>query len=168
MVGGRVFVGSYANKVYSLDASTGCTYWTYDVGALVRSAIRVEKVDGQYMAFFGDGTGWAHGVDALTGKGVWKVRLDEHALARLTGAATFYKGRVYIPVASGEELGSGQPKYECCTFRGSLVALDAKTGQGGVEDVFDSRSAQGIQDAARRYKSLRSRGRGHVERAYHR
>src|SRR5579864_2816251 len=25
VVGGRVFVGSYANKVYSLDASTGCT-----------------------------------------------------------------------------------------------------------------------------------------------
>jgi polyvinyl alcohol dehydrogenase (cytochrome) len=129
VVGGRVFVGSYANKVYSLDASTGCTYWTYDVGALVRSAIRVEKVDGEYIAFFGDGTGWAHGVDALTGKGIWKVRLDEHPLARLTGAATFYKGRVYIPVASGEELGSGQPKYECCTFRGSLVALDAKTGK---------------------------------------
>jgi polyvinyl alcohol dehydrogenase (cytochrome) len=129
VVGGRVFVGSYANKVYSLDASTGCTYWTYDVGALVRSSVRVEKVDNKWIAFFGDGTGWAHAVDALSGQGIWKVKVDDHPLARLTGGVTFYKGHLYVPVASGEELASNAPKYECCSFRGSLVSLDAKTGK---------------------------------------
>ena len=129
VVGGRVFVGGYDNHVYSLDAATGCQYWSYDVGNLVRSSVRVEKNDGQWVTFFGDGGGWAHAVDALTGKLLWKVRPDDHPLARLTGGITFYKGHVYVPVASGEELGSGQPKYECCTFRGSLTALNAKTGK---------------------------------------
>src|SRR5262249_9666128 len=32
------------------------------------------------------------------------------------------------PIASGEEGQGSNPKYECCTFRGSLVALDASTG----------------------------------------
>jgi polyvinyl alcohol dehydrogenase (cytochrome) len=35
---------------------------------------------------------------------------------------------LYISVASGEEGQGGNPKYECCTFRGSLVALNAATG----------------------------------------
>src|SRR5439155_21045911 len=32
------------------------------------------------------------------------------------------------PVSSLEETAAGQVGYECCTFRGSLNALDAKTG----------------------------------------
>ena len=36
IVGGRVFVGSTGGTVYSLDAATGCLYWTYDTGAFVK------------------------------------------------------------------------------------------------------------------------------------
>ena len=129
VVGGRVFVGSYSGNVYSLDASTGCIYWSYDAGAIVRTGINVAKSGSQWVAYFGDGKGFAHAVDAQTGKGVWKVKMDEHPLARITGTPVFYNGRVYVPVASGEELGSNQPKYQCCTFRGSLAALDGATGK---------------------------------------
>ena len=34
-----------------------------------------------------------------------------------------------MPVSSLEETAASQPGYECCTFRGSLVALDASTGE---------------------------------------
>jgi polyvinyl alcohol dehydrogenase (cytochrome) len=130
VVGGRVFVGSYQGNVYSLDASTGCIYWSYDAGAIVRTGVNVARGTGsQWVAYFGDGKGFAHAVDAQTGKGLWKVQMDQHPLARITGTPVFYNGRVYVPVASGEELGSGQPKYQCCTFRGSLAALDAATGK---------------------------------------
>jgi polyvinyl alcohol dehydrogenase (cytochrome) len=129
VVGGRVFVGSYGNKIYSLDAATGCQYWSYETGAIVRTSIRVEKSDNQWVVFLGDSNGWVHAVDATTGKGLWKVHADEHPLARITGGVTFYKGRVFVLVASGEELASNTPKYECCTFRGSMVSLDAKTGK---------------------------------------
>src|SRR4029450_4731616 len=45
------------------------------------------------------------------------------------GSLTVYDGRVYVPVAGvGEEGQGGSSKYECCTFRGSVNALDANTG----------------------------------------
>ncbi len=34
-----------------------------------------------------------------------------------------------MPVSSIEEASSRSPRYECCTFRGSVAALDAATGQ---------------------------------------
>ncbi len=46
----------------------------------------------------------------------------------MTGAPTLHQNRLYIPVSSGEEGQGGNAKYECCTFRGSVVALDATTG----------------------------------------
>ena len=130
IVGGRVFVGSYgAGTVYSLDASTGCVYWVYEAGAAVRSAIDIVRLGNKWIAYFGDFHAVEHAVDAQTGESVWKTKLDDHPLARLTGSPTFYKGRLYVPIASGEELASATPKYECCKFRGSLVSLDAGTGR---------------------------------------
>ena len=41
------------------------------------------------------------------------------------GALSLHEGRLYIPLAAQEELASRQSSYECCTFRGNLVALDA-------------------------------------------
>ena len=40
-VAGRVFVGSATGAVYSLDAKTGCTYWTFTAQAGVRTAMTV-------------------------------------------------------------------------------------------------------------------------------
>ena len=40
IMGGRIFFGSQGEKVYSLDASTGCTYWEIEAGAPVRAADR--------------------------------------------------------------------------------------------------------------------------------
>jgi polyvinyl alcohol dehydrogenase (cytochrome) len=133
IVGGRVFVGSFSGKVYSLDASSGCIYWTYDAGVFVRGGVNIQRIsDGgraRWVAFFGDGKGMAHAVDAETGAPVWKTQVDDFPVARITGTPTYYNGRLYVPVASGEELAAALPKYECCKFRGSLAALDAKTGR---------------------------------------
>jgi polyvinyl alcohol dehydrogenase (cytochrome) len=46
----------------------------------------------------------------------------------MTGAPKVAEGRVYVPVASGEE-GAAMRKYECCSFRGSVVALDQASGR---------------------------------------
>jgi polyvinyl alcohol dehydrogenase (cytochrome) len=85
VVGGRVFIGSVSGNVYSLDAATGCTYWTYKAGASIRNAPTIEKVGNRYIAFFGDVKAFAHAVDAETGEPLWKVKLDEHPVARITG-----------------------------------------------------------------------------------
>ena len=42
---------------------------------------------------------------------------------------------IYVGVASGEEASGAVPTYECCKFRGSVVALDAATGKQSLEDL---------------------------------
>jgi polyvinyl alcohol dehydrogenase (cytochrome) len=81
------------------------------------------------LAFFGDQAGYAYAVDAARGQQVWKIRPEEHQYARLTGGFTYLKERVYIPVSATEEGIAADPKFECCHFRGSVVAVEAKTGK---------------------------------------
>jgi polyvinyl alcohol dehydrogenase (cytochrome) len=47
----------------------------------------------------------------------------------VTGTPVFYNERLYVPVASFEEVSAVAPGYVCCTFRGSVMALDARTGK---------------------------------------
>jgi polyvinyl alcohol dehydrogenase (cytochrome) len=133
IAGGRVFVGSWGGKVYSLNANTGCIHWYFDAGAGVRSAISLGQIataTGQrWAAFFGDQQGYAYAVDATTGAQIWKTDIDDFPVARVSGSPTLYNGKLYVPVASGEEASGAIPSYECCKFRGSVVALDATTGK---------------------------------------
>jgi polyvinyl alcohol dehydrogenase (cytochrome) len=133
VVAGRLFVGSQNGHVYSLDAKTGCTYWDFTAGAAVRSAItigarRSSAAASAYAAYFGDMAGSVYALDAATGELLWRRRVDDHQIVRITGAPTLYENRLYVPVSSLEEASGGNPKYECCTFRGSVVALEAEKG----------------------------------------
>ena len=134
VVGGRVFVASESGDVVALDAKTGCTYWMYHAQAGIRTAITVgpyKSVNGAsgFAVYFADGGAVSYAVDAATGREIWTRKVDEHPYARATGAPTLHEGRLYVPTAGlGEEGQGGRPQYECCTFRGSVTALDATTG----------------------------------------
>jgi polyvinyl alcohol dehydrogenase (cytochrome) len=135
--GGRLFVGSVGGKVYSLNASTGCIHWYFDAGSGVRSAISVGPVDIdpgdptvlRDLAFFGDGNANVYALDAATGQQRWKVDVESFPVGRVSGSPVLHAGRLYVGVASGEEGAGASPAYECCRFRGSIVALDAATGR---------------------------------------
>ena len=129
LVGGRVYVTSSSGRVYSLDAATGCTHWTFDAAAPVRTAVSVVRVDGTLKVLFGDDSSFVYLLDADHGHLVWKRRLDPHPAARITGSPATAGARAYVPVASLEELSAPAPNYECCKFRGSVVALDLKSGR---------------------------------------
>ncbi len=150
VVGGRLFVGSAAGNVYSLDAATGCIYWTYAAGAGVRTAISVGRLPtGKWAAYFGDVRTNAHAVDAETGALLWKVKLDNHPASRITGAPVLADGRLYVPVSSIEEALATGAKYQCCTFRGSVAALDAATG----EKIWQNYT---VSDPAKPYKTSKN------------
>jgi len=68
-------------------------------------------------------------LDASTGQLIWRTKVDDFHVARVSGSPTVHDGRLYVPVASGEEGAAAVPTYECCRFRGSLVSLDAATGK---------------------------------------
>lgn len=133
VVSGRVFVASDISYVYSLDAATGCVYWSYQAQTGVRTAITLGPVKGQrparYAAYFGDGRANVYAVNAESGELLWIVQADDLPSAHITAAPTLYAGRLYVPVSGGEEAISIDPHYPCCRFRGSVVALDAGTGK---------------------------------------
>jgi polyvinyl alcohol dehydrogenase (cytochrome) len=124
IVGGRLFVGSQNGTVYALDPNSGCVIWTFTAQGGVRASISV----GGGRAYFSDQKGFAYALDTATGRQIWRVKVEDHPLIRLTGSPAFYEGRLYVPTSSYEEAGKG-PTYACCTFRGSIVALDAASGR---------------------------------------
>ncbi len=132
IVGDRVFVGSASGRVFALGLQDGCVHWTFKADGGVRAAITVgAAVDAAShpAAYVGDLRAMVYRVDAETGELRWKKKLDEHRSARITGSPVLYNGRLYVPLSSGEEGVGAQASYECCTFRGSIVALDAATGE---------------------------------------
>jgi polyvinyl alcohol dehydrogenase (cytochrome) len=67
-------------------------------------------------------------VDRQTGTLRWIRQVESHPAAIITGSPVVFDGVVYIGVSSNEETLAGNPAYPCCSFRGSIVALDAKSG----------------------------------------
>jgi len=130
---GRVFIGSATGVVYSLDASSGCIRWTYQAPTTVRSAMTMGRITREgktrIAVFFGDFKANVTALDADTGELLWQEKIEDNVYARITGSPTFYQGRVYIPMSSFEEMTAMNPRYECCTFRGSITALDGATGK---------------------------------------
>ncbi len=124
---GRLFVGSEDGTVYSLDAATGCTWWTFHASTTVKTAVSVDP-HGQNV-FFGDTNGFVYGLRIKDGSQVWRVRPESHPAARITGSPLLVGSRLYVPISSGEEGAAADPSYPCCTFRGAIVALDITSGK---------------------------------------
>jgi polyvinyl alcohol dehydrogenase (cytochrome) len=131
--GGAIYMGSQDGNVWALDAQTGCLRWTFNATAEVRTGMSItpwsvddDSVDP--LLFFGDVIANVYALSAKTGELRWKVRADDHRDATLTGTPSHYEGRVYVPVSSLEVVSAGNSAYECCTFRGALLSLDAATG----------------------------------------
>ncbi len=131
VMGGRIYVGSDNGFVYALDAASGCVYWSYQAKAGVRTAITVAPIKAgasRFAVFFGDVRANVYAIDAESAALIWTKHADPHPVARITGAPTYHDGRLYVPVSSIEEALGGNPAYPCCSFRGSVIAYDASTG----------------------------------------
>jgi polyvinyl alcohol dehydrogenase (cytochrome) len=134
LVGNRLFVGSDNGDVYALDPKTGCAHWRFHAEATVRTApliapYRTPSGVTGWAVFFGDLKANAYAVDATSGRSIWIRKVDEHPSAAITGAITHHAGKIFVPVQGlNEEVQGGRPQYECCTFRGSVSALDVDTG----------------------------------------
>jgi polyvinyl alcohol dehydrogenase (cytochrome) len=125
----RIFVGTLAGDIYAIDAVSGCIHWAFKATAGVRSGVTVGEANGVPAIFFGDRSAVMYALNADTGELLWKTRPVEHLLATATATPRFYKGVVYQGFSSIEEALVVDPNAECCSFRGSVVALDAATGR---------------------------------------
>ncbi|MFT5133029.1 MAG: polyvinyl alcohol dehydrogenase (cytochrome) [Gammaproteobacteria bacterium] len=133
VIGGRLFVPSNSGNVYSLDAETGCAYWLFQADSSVRTAVSAGQLStdskDDFLVYFTDTTANAYAVNAADGTLVWKTKIESHPAVRVTGASQLYKGKLYVPISTLESVTAMNPDYQCCTHRGSVVALDAYTGK---------------------------------------
>jgi polyvinyl alcohol dehydrogenase (cytochrome) len=134
VVGGRVYLGTGAGRVYALDAASGCMHWRAQIEGAFRSAVTVGALagpgeeSGRLAVFAGDRSGGMHAFDAASGEKIWSVKLETNPFASVTGSPVLYQGRLYVPMSSTEEISPFVPGYQCCKFRGQVIALDAASG----------------------------------------
>jgi polyvinyl alcohol dehydrogenase (cytochrome) len=134
---GTVYFPDSGGTLWAVAAGSGRVRWSHRVAAYTGLTGDVSRtspaVYGDELVF-GDtspaGTGaFVIAADRRTGRLLWRTRVDPHVAAIITGAAVVGRGVVYEGVSSDEEVLATEPGYRCCTFRGSVVALDAVTGR---------------------------------------
>jgi polyvinyl alcohol dehydrogenase (cytochrome) len=131
VAGDWLFTASDTGEVFGLNAKTGCIRWTFQAKAGVRGALSVSPLGaGKFGVYFGDGQSNAYGLDAITGKQLWTLKVETHPNSSITAAPVVHDGRVYVTTAAVAEESRGQdPNYACCSFRGSISAIDVLTGE---------------------------------------
>ena len=123
---GRLFIGSQNGTVLARREER--VHWTFSAAGAC-TALAVARAGGsRLVVYFADTAANAYALDADTGRQLWVRRVDDHPSARITGSPTFFEGRLYVPLSSYEEAQGADPQYPCCTFRGSVAALDAESG----------------------------------------
>jgi polyvinyl alcohol dehydrogenase (cytochrome) len=131
VVGGALFIGTQDGTVFALDASSGCLFWTFEAVAEIRGSITygAEADHSAGRLYFGDVFANVYSLDAQTGTLQWKVKIDDQAAARVVGSPLLTADRLFVPVGSwGEEIAAAAPDFICCTFRGSMVAINRQSG----------------------------------------
>ena len=153
VVAGSVYVPDWGGKLNRLDAATGAVQWSLDVGTLANFVdanmmpvtgliSRTTPVVTSGLVIFGTQrnapqivldprpNAFMIAVDQTSGAVRWTTPLHEgHPAAVITGSPVVDGTHLYVGVSSLEEAFPLGPKYQCCSFRGSVAALDVATGK---------------------------------------
>jgi polyvinyl alcohol dehydrogenase (cytochrome) len=128
-----VYVGTQTGLMFALDKETGCERFVRQYDSDIRTAIVHHQVsikgEAKTLLYFGTGKGSIYSIDGTDGSVEWRVAADVHPYVRVTGSPVLHDGVIYTPVSSIEAAVAAGPTYSCCTFRGSVLALDAATGE---------------------------------------
>ena len=130
-----IFVGSQSGDVFALDIETGCIKWNFAASGEVRTGIVMDEwekgknPDKRPYIYFGDILANTYALDAQTGELIWKIKVDDHSNATQTGTPARFENILFIPISGLEVIPAFNVEYECCTFRGGLLAVEARTGK---------------------------------------
>jgi polyvinyl alcohol dehydrogenase (cytochrome) len=137
--GNAVYFPDWGGNLFAVEKNSGRLIWSHkisDYDGVTGAISRVSPAVDGHQLIIGDilnGKQVHNGanvisVDRETGTLRWMTRVDNHPAAIITGSPVVFDGVVYVGVSSSEETLAIDPTYPCCSFRGSIVALDEKTG----------------------------------------
>jgi polyvinyl alcohol dehydrogenase (cytochrome) len=136
--GGVAYFPDWSGHLYAIKSSSGKLVWSKDIASAYFGGSLGAKVVSRTSPFLDTATNTLYigtqkgasllAINASTGTLKWQTQLDSHPLAIDTASPVVYHGVVYTGVASLEEAAATDDGYPCCSFRGSVMALDAATG----------------------------------------
>jgi polyvinyl alcohol dehydrogenase (cytochrome) len=135
-----IFVPDWSGNLFAINLATGTQLWSQQISAYDGYAGAVTRVspalyNNSLIIGDSESTGVPHNganviaVSQQTGALLWITQVDPHPAAIITGSPVVVGNVVYQGISSMEEALSLDPNYACCTFRGSVVALDADNGK---------------------------------------
>src|ERR1700730_13982966 len=137
--GDAVYFPDWGGNLFAVKKDNGHLIWSHkisDYDGVAGAISRVSPAVDNDQLIIGDilSSKQVHNganvisVDRETGALRWITQVETHPAAIITGSPVLFDGVVYIGVSSTEETLATNPSYPCCSFRGSIVALDAKNG----------------------------------------
>ena len=134
--GDVVYVPDWAGNLFAIQKDTGREIWHHQISEYDGAAGAIARVsplvtEGEIV--IGDNVTGAGAsviaVDKSSGTLKWATKVEAHPAAIITGSPVIFRDVIYVGVSSSEEGLAAQAGYDCCTFRGSMVALNARTGK---------------------------------------
>jgi len=135
-----VYVPDWAGNLYAIRKENGQAVWSAkisqydgvaDAFSRVSPAIHGNDLivgDNESLSPLHDGARII-AVNQQNGALHWITQVEKNPAAIITGSPVVVGDMVVVGVSSNEEALADVPGYVCCTFRGSMVALDANTGK---------------------------------------
>ena len=128
---GTIFVTG-GQKLLAVDAASGCVKWSYAANS--RNTPAIGEIGGRRVVALSIGRD-IHVVDAANGALVWKASGQpvDGSGGAVRGGVIFAKDKVIVPLSASGVAAGMNPRTECCTGHGSVVALNAKDGSHAWE-----------------------------------
>jgi polyvinyl alcohol dehydrogenase (cytochrome) len=135
-----LYVPDAAGNLFAIERRAGTLLWRHAIGdytGLTNDISRTTPAIADDVLILGDQGGRLNvlgganviAVRRSTGDLLWVTKVDDHPTAVVTQSPVIYQDTVYVGVSSIEETyAATTPNYSCCSFRGSMLALDRNTG----------------------------------------
>ena len=119
-------------KLLAIDAASGCMKWSYSASS--RNTPAIGDIGGRRVVALSVGRD-IHVVDAASGALVWKASGQpiDGSGGQIRGGVIFAKDKIIVPLSASGVASAMNPRSECCSGHGSVVALNAADGSHAWE-----------------------------------
>ena len=150
VLGGTIFIGSAGGAVQALSTESGCVKWLYQSSGPVRSGPVAVPNGKTHVLVFSDLTGWVYGLEAETGRQLWKKKVETARHSAVERSAAVDNGIVFVPAASWGRDPLQQPGIFLLHIPGQRYCASGKRRHASLEDLYDPRTTQANGEKLRR------------------